>query len=87
MMADENKTENTEAETKVEETKVEATPAKAETEAPVTKEEPAVADTRRWPWPWWPRQQPSWRTPRGRRRRHHREARPHQPRQQDGEGR
>jgi len=45
MMADENKTENTEAETKVEETKVEATPAKAETEAPVTKEEPAVADT------------------------------------------
>ena len=33
MMADENKTENTEAETKVEETKVEATPAKAETEA------------------------------------------------------
>ncbi len=45
MMADENKTENTEAETNVEETKVEATPAKAETEAPVTKEEPAVADT------------------------------------------
>jgi len=45
MMADENKTENTEAETKVEETKVEATPAKAEPEAPVTKEEPAVADT------------------------------------------
>lgn len=45
MMADENKTENTEAETKVEETKVEATPAKAETEAPVTKDEPAVADT------------------------------------------
>jgi small subunit ribosomal protein S5 len=44
-MADENKTENTEAETKVEETKVEATPAKAETEAPVTKDEPAVADT------------------------------------------
>jgi small subunit ribosomal protein S5 len=45
MRADENKTENTDAETKVEETKVEATPAKAETEAPVTKEEPAVADT------------------------------------------
>ena len=40
MMADENKTENTEAETKVE-----TTEAKAETTPAVTKEEPAVADT------------------------------------------
>ena len=40
MMADENKTENTEAETKVE-----TTEAKAETTSAVTKEEPAVADT------------------------------------------